>query len=140
MNKFGLLDQLVDQLLECLSNVKCAAKTGGLAWGKLLADCRSFLGSQRNCPCLNSPLHTSHTHNDLRNRSPEIGADRRRLCLLGHPSRPLSTTLTMVQAISRWEGALRGKTENFFFCRCLLGIHTVRKFTLPVEGANTGFM
>ncbi|VDP00945.1 unnamed protein product [Heligmosomoides polygyrus] len=32
MNKFGLLDQLVDQLLECLSNVKCAAKTGGLAW------------------------------------------------------------------------------------------------------------
>ncbi|KAK5978301.1 SAND domain-containing protein [Trichostrongylus colubriformis] len=32
MNKFGLLDPLVDQLLECLSNVKCAAKTGGLAW------------------------------------------------------------------------------------------------------------
>ncbi|VDL69375.1 unnamed protein product [Nippostrongylus brasiliensis] len=32
MNKYGLLDQLVDQLLECLSNVKCAAKTGGLAW------------------------------------------------------------------------------------------------------------
>ncbi|KAK6052522.1 hypothetical protein COOONC_09972 [Cooperia oncophora] len=36
MNKFGLLDQLVDQLLECLSNVKCAAKTGGLAWGKFI--------------------------------------------------------------------------------------------------------
>ncbi|VDM62119.1 unnamed protein product [Angiostrongylus costaricensis] len=32
MNRFGLLDEMVDQLSECLSNVKQAAKSGGLVW------------------------------------------------------------------------------------------------------------
>ncbi|EYC10926.1 hypothetical protein Y032_0053g2374 [Ancylostoma ceylanicum] len=56
MHKFGLLDELVDQLTQCLSDIKRAAKTGGLTWAApVLTRVVSVLNmSDRIATCIHS--------------------------------------------------------------------------------------